>query len=328
MLEHAYGRATDTPRHLDALENGDAEARAAALEHLQVAVLHQGFPETATEPAVRAVTALLAEGRAHPDSVDGLIEWLGDVALSVIDLRDVEFFAPLLPDLAEAVAAAYPVVLPAGESASAEDALFLAESLVAMARTPLLADRREELAVLIALLRDAADGSQPDWVRLLASLGVDVRADLRDPDPAVRLRAALACESEPESREIILAALPHPPPAGTHRSELVAAAIRVAANFAEIADAACAVVARASWTGADDEWGALVRYAFPEKRSRRLTDEQRALVRALVANPDLWHPKIGNVAMVYRAAGLPFNRGTCRRLAEGREMATGSDPAV
>jgi hypothetical protein len=198
--------------------------------------------------------------------VDDLIEWLGDASLSVVQLHDQRYFAELLPDLAAAIADAYPVVLPALESTSAQDALFLAENVVAMARTPLLADRREDLAVLIALLRDAADGSQPAWVRLLASLGVDVRVDLRDPDPAVRLRAALAGEPDPVTREIILAALHHPPPDGTSRSELVAAAVRVAANVAEIADAACAVVARASWTGADDEWGALVRYAFPKKR--------------------------------------------------------------
>lgn len=173
-----------------------------------------------------------------------------------------------------------------------------------------------------------AGGSQPDWVRLLASLGVDVGADLRDPDPAVRLRAALACESDPASREIILAALPHPPPPGTHRTELVAAAIRVAANFTEIAAAACAVVARASWTGADDEWGALVRFAFAPPRRSRLTDDQRALLRALVGNPNLWDSKNGTVGLVYRAAGLPFNRDACRRLAGRRESATGSVPQV
>jgi hypothetical protein len=281
-----------------------------------VAVLHQGFPENATPPAVRAVAALLAEGRAHPDVVDGLIEFLGDAGGSVTYLQDDDHFAFVLPELAAAVAEAYPVVLPALESASAEKALFLAENVVAMARTPLLTGAREELAVLIGLLREADPGSQPDWVRLLASLGVDVRADLHDPDPAVRLRAALACEGDPEARRIILAALPDPPPPGTHRSELVAAALRVATDFAEIAASACVVVARASWTGADDEWGALVRYAFPKAGPRkRLTDEQRALLRVLVGNPDLWDRWNGNVALVYTQAGLPFDRAACRLMA-------------
>ncbi|MFI7546664.1 hypothetical protein [Actinoplanes sp. NPDC049599] len=291
---------------------------------------HQGFLYSATEPAVRAVTALLAAGRAHPDTVDELIGFLGSIAQSVVALRDDEYFAVLVPDLSAAVAEAYPVVLPTLESTSPEDALMLAECLVAMARIPLLADRREQLAVLIGELRSAGPPeSQPHWVRLLASLGVDVRADLDDADPAVRLRAALACEPDPAAREIILAALAHPAPAGTHRSELVAAAIRVASGFPEIADSACAVVARASWTGAGDEWGELVRYAFAGGRRPRLTDEQRALLRALVANPDLWDPMNGTVGLVYTRAGLPFDRESCRRLAEKRrEAAAGSDSAV
>jgi len=65
QLRHAYGRATDTPGHLQALEFGDVEAREAAVDHLYIAVLHQGFPYTATAPTVRAVTALLVGGRAH-----------------------------------------------------------------------------------------------------------------------------------------------------------------------------------------------------------------------------------------------------------------------
>jgi hypothetical protein len=316
-LEHAYGPATDTPRHLDALEHGDAKARAAAVTHLHVAVLHGGFPESATAPALRAVTVLLAEGRVHPDNVAGLLEFLGDAGTSVTGLADDDYFIPILPEVAAAVAAAYPVALRILESAAPRDAQFLAEQLVAMARTPLLADRREELAVLIGMLRESAAGSPADWVRLLASLGTDVRADLTDADPAVRLRAALACEPDPVARQIILTALPDPSPPGTHRSELVAAAIRVATDFAEIADSACAVVARASWTGADYEWGSLVRFAFLQVGGGEhgLTADQRALVRALVANPDLWHPSIGNVALVYRAAGLPFDREACRRLA-------------
>ncbi|WP_244235782.1 hypothetical protein [Micromonospora inaquosa] len=100
-LRHAYGWATDTPGHLAALEFGDAEARKAALGHLDAAVLHQGFPDTATAPAVRAVTALLADGRAHPDTVESLLEFLGDAAVSVTDLAEKHYFgSPLCQDTA------------------------------------------------------------------------------------------------------------------------------------------------------------------------------------------------------------------------------------
>jgi hypothetical protein len=60
-LYHAYGVATDTPRHLAALVRGDHQARAAALEHLFGAVIHQGTPWSATAPVALSVAGLLAD---------------------------------------------------------------------------------------------------------------------------------------------------------------------------------------------------------------------------------------------------------------------------
>lgn len=316
-LRHAYGWATDTGGHLAALEYGDAEARKAALDHLDIAVLHQGFPETATAPAVRAVTALLADRRAHPDTVEALLEFLGDAAMSVTDLSDDRYFAEILPDLADAVAQAYPVVLPLLAETPPDRALSRAENLVSIARTPSLADRREELAVLVLEWSERGVGPQAQWLGCLGQLGVDLRDRRTDPDPAVRLRAALAQEDDPRSRELILAALAERPPLGVHQFELVAAAIRVAADFGEIATAACQVASRDSWTGFDDGWGALVRFAFPRPYAKRwpLTESQRALVRALVTNDRLWEPTNGSCGLVFKEAGLPRSRGACRRLA-------------
>lgn len=62
-LYHAYGVATDTPRHLAALAAGDRRARAAALDHLFGAVIHQGTPWSATAPVALAVAELLAGTR-------------------------------------------------------------------------------------------------------------------------------------------------------------------------------------------------------------------------------------------------------------------------
>ncbi|MGN9811475.1 hypothetical protein ACTMSW_19225 [Micromonospora sp. BQ11] len=316
-LGHAYGRATDTPEHLAALEFGDAEAREAALDHLDMAVLHQRFPETATAPAVRAVTELLAEGRAHPDTVESLLEFLGDAAMSVTDLADDRHFAGILPDLADAVAQAYPVVLPLLAASSPDRALFHAENLVAIARMPSLVDRREELAALILEWSKRGAGPQTGWLHCLGQLGVDLRDRLLDPDPAVRLRAALAHEDDPRARELILTALAEPPPPGVHQFTIVAAAIRIATDFDEITTAACQVASRDSWTGFDDGWGALVRFAFPKPHAthRPLTEPQRALVRALVTNHELWDPTNGSCGLVFTQAGLPHNRSACRRLA-------------
>lgn len=275
------------------------------MEHLEVAVLHQGSPETAAPPVVRAVGALLVDGRAHPDVVDGLIEFLGYAGRCVL----------YSAELGEAVAEVYAAIQPMLEWGLPFP---LADSLVAMACTPLLAAQRAELAA--AIRRQAAEfppgplaaPGAADWVRLLAELGEDVRDRLDDPDPAVRLRAALATEDEPAARRIILAALATPPPRGVHVSELVGAAIRVAGSFAEISEAACAVVARARWTGFGDDWGPLVAFAFLRPYRGRLDDAQRELVRALVANDDLWDPANGSVGLVYRRAGLPYDRNACR----------------
>ncbi|MEV1155869.1 hypothetical protein AB0J27_10730 [Micromonospora chokoriensis] len=316
-LGHAYGRAIDTPGHLAALEFGDAEAREAALNHLDMAVLHQGFPETATAPAVRAVTALLAEGRAHPDTLESLLEFLGDAAMSVIDLSDDRYFARILSDLADAVGQAYPVVLPLLRASPPDRALFRAENLVAIARMRSLAGRREELAELILEWSERGAGPQAEWLHCLGQVGVDLRDRLTDPDPAVRLQAALVHEDDPRGRELILAALAEPPPPGVHQFALVAAALRVAVDFDEIATAACQVASRDSWAGFDDGWGALVRFAFPKRyaTSRSLTEPQRALVRALVTNDELWDPTNGSCGLVFKQAGLPPSRSACRRLA-------------
>ncbi|MET8552109.1 hypothetical protein [Micromonospora zamorensis] len=315
-LGHAYGPAVDTPGHLAALEFGDAETRQAALNHLDIAVLHQGFPETATAPAVRAVTALLAEERAHPDTVESLLEFLGDAAMSVTDLSDDRHFEGILPGLADAVAQAYPVVLPLLTASPPDRALFRAENLVAIARMRPLADRREELAVLILEWSERGAGPQAEWLHCLGQLGVDLRRRLIDPDPAVRLQAALFHEDDPRGRELILAALAEPPPPGVHQFALVAAAIRTAADFDEIATAACQVASRDSWAGFDDGWGALMRFAFPKPyaTSRPLTEPQRALVRALVTNDGLWDPTNGSCGLVFKQAGLPRSRSACRRL--------------
>ncbi|WP_207921437.1 hypothetical protein [Micromonospora sp. KC721] len=196
-------------------------------------------------------------------------------------------------------------------------ALHRAENLVAIARMPSLADRRMELAVLVLEWSERDAGPRAQWMNCLVQSGVDLRDRLTDPDPAVRLKAALAHEDDPRSRELILAALAQPPPPGLHQYALVAAAIRIARDFDDIATAACQVASRDSWAGFDDGWGALVCFAFPQRYAahRPLTGAQRALLRALVSNDALWDPTHGSCGLVFTQAGLPRSRAACHRLA-------------
>jgi hypothetical protein len=189
---------------------------------------------------------------------------------------------------------------------------------VAIAHMPSLAGRRQELAAIVHDRSLRSTGPRAPWVRCLGRLGADLHDLLSDPDPAVRLLAALAHETDPRSKRLILAALAEPPPSGLTQFELIAAAIRVASHFDQITTAACKAAGRDDWTGFHSGWGALVRFAFaqPYGRDRPLTDSQRSLLRALVANDRLWDPKNGSCALVFKQAGLPHERNACDQLVQ------------
>jgi hypothetical protein len=110
-LRHAYGRATDTPAHLTALTAADPDARKAAIKHLYVAVLHQGFPESATAPATRVLTHLLAEDEIAPEARDDVLAYLRAVANATAMAEKEKFWRLLVPELQEAIRQSFPVVL-------------------------------------------------------------------------------------------------------------------------------------------------------------------------------------------------------------------------
>jgi hypothetical protein len=58
-VNHAHGPATDAPGKLRALIGHDEEARAAAMDYLWGAILHQGSPWMATAPVARFVAGVL-----------------------------------------------------------------------------------------------------------------------------------------------------------------------------------------------------------------------------------------------------------------------------
>ncbi|MFE2493415.1 hypothetical protein [Streptomyces scopuliridis] len=83
LLLHAYGRAADTPGHLDALAAEDPTARDAAVYHLNSAIVHQGTPWTATGPATEYVSAIIRRGAvADGATLVELLRFLGEVAES------------------------------------------------------------------------------------------------------------------------------------------------------------------------------------------------------------------------------------------------------
>lgn len=80
-VQHAYGRATDTPTHLRALAGPDDDARGAAVAHLWGLVLHQGTAYEATAPTAHVVAEILrdAELKVPAPTRAALVGFLGGV---------------------------------------------------------------------------------------------------------------------------------------------------------------------------------------------------------------------------------------------------------
>jgi hypothetical protein len=74
---HAYGRAEDTPAHLDALLDGDDEAKAAAAVHFQSAIVHQSTLWPASPDAFARLIEIL---RTTPQPENVLTDCLDALA--------------------------------------------------------------------------------------------------------------------------------------------------------------------------------------------------------------------------------------------------------
>ncbi|WP_433237574.1 hypothetical protein ACQPYK_29180 [Streptosporangium sp. CA-135522] len=321
-LQHAYGPATDTPRHLVALTSSDRDVWRSALDHLDGAVLHQGFPESATAPAARVVAWLIATDAVGAEVGEELIDFLGAVADATAHVRDQAFFAPLLPALEASIVEAHPVVAALLDSPAPRLRLRAAEAAVEQVRLPRLAAERPLLAARLRQWATHQASQRLQCVRLLGELGEQVDDFLADADAAVRIRAALAPASHEASRatDIIVAALGEPPPAGVHLSELVEAAIARVESFERIAKPAIAIARRADWTGFDDGWGPLLRFAFvgSYRPEVPLSCAQRRFLRELVRNDRLWDPRNGSVALAFHEVGLPHDRSRCASIVSGQ----------
>ncbi|MCX5382396.1 hypothetical protein [Streptomyces sp. NBC_00083] len=359
-LRHAYGPGTDIPATLCALVDEQPQVRAEALGMLDAAVLHQGSLYTVTAPAALFAAAILdhpaglAEHEGYFPWDEGpprtlradLLAWLGLVAESasygedpVRDRLDwqwepwhEETARESTPDeraalhacrgIRPALADAVEPFLSSPDPHVREAALGAAVPLLS---APELADRIPRVA---ALLRSRSNGAQTRRERagLARALGV-WRADtsdlLADPDPAVRVCAALgpAPTDRPRALAVLLDALrspratdgwfrqPLPGIAGWFRFTVLRAALFLAESFEEIAPVALAIVTSGGTSMADHERGPILFRAFPGgyDPARSLTPAQHALLRAFVATDASTHGIAGNSAW-FRAAGLPEHR--------------------
>ncbi|GAA4256706.1 hypothetical protein GCM10022255_070600 [Dactylosporangium darangshiense] len=246
-LFHAYGRAVDTPAHLEALTSDDHEARTAAFRHLWSAVIHQGTPWTATPPAAERVAALVGDPRLDASDRASLLRFLAAVAeatqpgydagelaaMAYPPGRDLEAeFAAADEDEAygdevlanamysrailgcravvpAALAAAAPLL--ADPDAEVRSAAAYAAGACAKALGP-AADPAPLAARLDALAAEAGPDERAALVLSMGELGLAPRAYLDDPHPGVRACAALApaLADDPAATAAILEALADP----------------------------------------------------------------------------------------------------------------------
>jgi hypothetical protein len=228
-LHHAYGRATDTPDHLRALLNGDADAREMALFHLWSAVIHQGTPWSATGPVALVVAGMMADQRidrgdrpvridllsflvsvaeasAPPDmsteelerlasyDVDALINSGGDDALYENDDAANALFARSVLGCIAATPVLMNVMLNGLEDANPRVRAGAAMGAVALAKIgPLRSNAADLSAKLLGMARHAETTDERSAHMLaLGDLGCAPVEYLEDPSPAVRVCAAMA----------------------------------------------------------------------------------------------------------------------------------------
>jgi hypothetical protein len=230
-LTHAYGRATDTPDHLRALLADDDNARAAAMEHLWSAIIHQGTPWLATPKVALFVAEHLADPRVEPIR-GGLLAFLSSVIEAPLNWDRVELERWAQHDIDQLLVAGDDSAIYEDEDAA--NAIFARSVLACVEVTPLLvehvlaqlsnsnpkvrvhaADAAAKLAQtaapidrakLFERLRELASRAERDercaHVLAIGGLGEAPREFLDDPTPSVRACAALAPALAQDARAI------------------------------------------------------------------------------------------------------------------------------
>jgi hypothetical protein len=270
---------------------------------------------------------MLAEEAAHPEVREVLVQILGHMAESTTNAEQMEYFAALRPSLADAMQQTYPVVLKFLDAPDLSMRRTASSAAIWYVRTRGLAHHKPALtARLRAWARQRAE-ERVYWVRQLAYLRENTEEFLADPDVHVRVAAALspALVDNAVATAIIVDALSRAAKHGVAKPDvygltsLVWEAIVRIDDLSRIAAPAAMIARNESWTGfcdRDGSWGPLMRAFFrpPYSEGARLTPLQRDFLAALLENTQIWSSNLGNISLLFRDVGLPFDREACARL--------------
>ncbi|GAA3772020.1 HEAT repeat domain-containing protein [Plantactinospora mayteni] len=300
----------------------DAELRADLLRFL-AAVAEAGRshpdPDEFAPPAGFDVDAALT---AALDSGDEDELYADEVMANALYARAVLGCREIVPTLLTAAASALSDPEPTVRAAAAHAVGACCAAPAATTEVMPLARRLDALAA------EAGPDERAALVLAMGELGLEPRGYLDDPHPGVRACAALApaLADDPAATAELLAALADPAATDgwfTHRPPqistwirftLVAAAIARVDGPGRLLPAALAIAPIASRYTAQRDWGPLLHALFAGRDPGPLSPAQRRYLGALVDNEDLWDPSNGSVGLVFRDAGLPYDRDACRDL--------------
>ncbi|CAM2847215.1 HEAT repeat-containing protein [Prescottella defluvii] len=190
---------------------------------------------------------------------------------------------------------------------------------------------QRRVAAALSVFADSATerDDRAATVLALGIVGADVSGWLTDADPAIRACAALHLPSSGQAAEELVRALTRPQEADEWferkpssfpmhvRFTLLHSLLQRDTPFAAIVPAAVAIVQLSTPYTADNDWGPLLRAAFPEVEfvpgeyppaPADIDAPQRQFLTALVENEKLWGTNIGNAGLALMRVGLPYDR--------------------
>lgn len=241
--------------------------------------------------------------------------------------------------IAELPAACSTALTPVSTFLTDEDETVRLTALDAYVRLAAVQPDRVALTGPLIAAAEAASGRDERAVVVLGlgDLGADTTRWLSDDDLAIRACAALSLTGSVEATAVLVEALQDPPAVDawfTRRPSrfdmrvhfgLVANLLARDTALAEILPA-CLPVIRAAQGGlwSDMTWGPILLRTFPGVEfqpgvrpdpPRNLDEGQKAVLRELVANDDLWDSRDGNANLARMRVGLPDDRDAVASLA-------------
>lgn len=168
----------------------------------------------------------------------------------------------------------------------------------------------------------------------IGELGEDTSPWLTDSDEPIRVCAAVYLHNYPIATANLEGALLHPK--ALHdwftdapwrhsgvRETLLRELVSRDLDFLDLLPVALAVAKHANKWFPDNDWGLLLRRAFPDVKfepgvqpppPKSLDESQRAYLEALLANKELWDPTDGSCQLARMQAGIPKQRKEVARL--------------